>query len=481
MSQNKDPFCLGCHWEAFHLDDGRGPDDAPDASQQPQWDCEHHAHDHCDFDEACCDMDDCSEHCGSVCDGFVDCDASTACTVSHCEDTHCEDTGPVCFDEYCFGPDADHGLESWLGFGGPGPGPGPGPVPLDNDLLSTAEHGQPAKTDSAGPEHADAGSLLMMPYSTGNYCDHPGSHFDCHFDCHFDPKDPGVNPSYPAGVDPAEVFHMLGMCPDFSSCHSYLPDGHSCHSSGNLPDEHSCQSSSGKLGGGNLPSTPFPCLHSEYPGHSPRGKKDLIGDSPAQGPCRQHRCRVQPHAHSHAFSPYSRHPRSSHLLPSPSETPPLTPTPSVLTGREFSADSEVHMCKWTTSNDGAKRSCGAAFSDPGSLQEHLVAKHLSTVDGPKGNGYYCCWEGCYRPGEPFSQKSKLQGHFLTHSNRTSIAMLMLMLMIHTYGLQTKTSDARCAASRSRGMRHWSGTNAATAARNRSRARTAGSHLRTAAS
>ncbi|GAB1212751.1 hypothetical protein ATERTT37_001898 [Aspergillus terreus] len=41
---------------------------------------------------------------------------------------------------------------------------------------------------------------------------------------------------------------------------------------------------------------------------------------------------------------------------------------------------------------------------------------MTTVDGAKGTGYYCCWEGCHRPDEPFSQKSKLQGHFLTHSN-----------------------------------------------------------------
>jgi hypothetical protein len=44
----------------------------------------------------------------------------------------------------------------------------------------------------------------------------------------------------------------------------------------------------------------------------------------------------------------------------------------------------------------------------------VVPIALGTVNG-KGNGYYCCWEGCHRPDEPFSQKSKLQGHFLTHS------------------------------------------------------------------
>jgi hypothetical protein len=32
----------------------------------------------------------------------------------------------------------------------------------------------------------------------------------------------------------------------------------------------------------------------------------------------------------------------------------------------------------------------ATFADCGSLQEHLVATHMNTVNGAKGNGYYCC-------------------------------------------------------------------------------------------
>jgi hypothetical protein len=78
----------------------------------------------------------------------------------------------------------------------------------------------------------------------------------------------------------------------------------------------------------------------------------------------------------------------------------------------------LHVCKWAASIHGIKAVCGATFADPGALQEHLIASHMSTVNGAKGNGYYCCWEGCHRPDEPFSQKSKLQGHFLTHSNCT---------------------------------------------------------------
>lgn len=75
------------------------------------------------------------------------------------------------------------------------------------------------------------------------------------------------------------------------------------------------------------------------------------------------------------------------------------------------------ICRWQASVGGLTSMCGAVFANPASLQSHLVKEHLGTIEGPAGHGYYCRWDGCHRPNEPFSQKSKLQGHFLTHSNR----------------------------------------------------------------
>jgi hypothetical protein len=124
---------------------------------------------------------------------------------------------------------------------------------------------------------------------------------------------------------------------------------------------------------------------------------------------------------------------SSHLLSSPGETPPPLDggASSVLTTPDFSAeDSDLHICKWVTKIHGVQATCGATFADSGALQDHLVASHMNTVDGARGNGYYCCWDGCHRPDEPFSQKSKLQGHFLTHSNcKTPVALLRLQLCL----------------------------------------------------
>lgn len=374
-------------------------------------------------------MDDCSFNCDSVCDGFVDCDTSTACTVSHCEDTDCNDTGPVCFDQHCFGSeDAAHGIESLLGF--------PGLLNLDtsNLLLPTVQHSHaeqpPEPADgSAAAIHSHPDNLLMPYSAAGNYCDHNSLHHShAHDFSNLKGSDGSlVNPPYPVqGVNPAEVFHMLGMCADFSSGHRY-----------HLPEGHHCQNNLDKLNG-NTFSVPLTCFHPGYAHlhphpHSHSHVRGPESGSTAAGPCRtQHRCRVHPHAHPHPYSPYSRNSRSSvssHLLSSPSETPPPldTGTPSVLTSRGFSpVDSELHTCKWTTSHSGLKGTCGATFPDSGALQEHLIADHLVTVDGPKGNGYYCCWGGCHRQDEPFSQKAKLQGHFLTHSNCTSTYPAMYM-------------------------------------------------------
>ena len=415
QSKGSDPFCLECHWEAFHLDDRNSGDSCTD--HQPQWNCpdDHHTSlEQCDFDEACCDMDDCSYNCSSVCDGFVDCDESTVCTVPHCDDTECKDTGPVCFDDHCFTDDGtQHGIESLLGF--------PGTLHLDNGLLpsGTVGHGhaeQPAKpmaNPASGTMHTHSAENGLVPYTTHNYCDHRNSH---HLNFHDHSNSKGsdgslVNPSYPhGGVNPAEVFHMLGMCPDYSNCHNY-----------HLPETQHCQYNLDQLNENSF-SVPSTCFHSGYPHVSSHVKGAGNGHTVAKGPCRtHHRCRVHPHGHAHLYSPYSRNSRSSvssHLLSSPGDTPPpLDPgTPSVLTSRGFSpVESELHICKWFANN----RSCGATFSDAATLQEHLIANHLTTMDGPKGNGYYCCWDGCHRMGEPFSQKAKLQGHFLTHSNRTS--------------------------------------------------------------
>ncbi|PLB43932.1 hypothetical protein P170DRAFT_65826 [Aspergillus steynii IBT 23096] len=452
----KDDYCLECHWEAFHLD-GKDSEDSQEttpaaatatatATHQPsQWDCpgeEHHASlAHCEVDETCCDEDHCSVDCGSVCDGFVECDESTACSAVHCDDNcddnncddNCENPDPACFEDHCFGHNdshvhgTDHSLESLLGLGAP--------LTLEsNDLLPSAslDHSSEDQLSKAtgnpgfmGP--TPSADHFISPFSTTLPHCHPQNM--PHFHCHDFPKevhDNLMNPSYPLpnAVNPAEVFHMLGMCPDLSACQNFhVHEDQTFHHQ--PPSEPPTQTPSQNQ---SPDPNSFACFH------IPHFNVNDLMKSPAQlngnasrGPCRSHhRCRSHAHAHTHHhpyahYSPFSRHSRSSissQLLSSPGESPPpLEGGSSVLTSPDFSpTDRDLHVCKWVSSSNGIKTTCGATFPDSCALQEHLISRHMATVEGAKGTGYYCCWEGCHRPDEPFSQKSKLQGHFLTHSN-----------------------------------------------------------------
>ncbi|GFF39381.1 zinc-responsive transcriptional regulator ZAP1 [Aspergillus udagawae] len=426
----KDDFCLECHWEAFHLDGKDSQDAAETSAQPPDWSCldedHHHASlTHCAaIDEACCDVDDCSVTCPSVCDGFAECDEATACSVSHCDDQNCEGADAVCFDEHCFSF-ADHSgqaaennnLESLLGVGQP--------LSLEAcGLLPSSTIDQNQVHPPLKPTENATSDLVNSALSTDALFPFPATFPHCHpsyphFHCHTLPRDShnhlgNVQFPLPNNVDPADVFQMLGMCPSVSAC----PEPHT-------HEDQNCHIHLSKLDNGSTDS--FSCFHlPSTPHDSSKASVNVNGNVPLKGPCRSHhRCRIHPHAHVHPYGPYSAYSRqsrssvSSQLMSSPGETPPPLEggASSVLTSPGFSSvDGEVHICKWTTTSHGVKRSCGATFSDACALQEHLVATHMGTVEGAKGAGYYCCWEGCHRPDEPFSQKSKLQGHFLTHSS-----------------------------------------------------------------
>lgn len=424
-------FCLECRWEGFHID-GKDENRPPSDHAAHQWTNPNHEqtpalnHEHCEVDEACCDVDDCPLDCGSVCDGFVDCDASTVCSVAHCDDAHCdedhcESTDPNCFEDDCCDGLEDQSCEfdSFFGLNTP--------LSLDTSgMLPSASMGQPPVVENAKQlDHTLPGIIdpcyhqdFLSSYQA--HATHCEQNVASHFECHDFQKDlQGIFSTQPlptqTEVNPADVFHMLGVCPDYSIHH----DPHFAHEQA-FPSPLDVPKS-------NVPDPlnafhPHPEHHHAHAHGHFKNPNDLNIRIP-HGPHRSHhRCRGHHHAHAHPYSPYSRQSRSSissHLLSSPGETPPPLDggISSVLTTPEFSAeDTEIHVCKWATKLNGISAPCGAVFSNAGALQDHLVASHMNTVDGAKGNGYYCCWEGCHRPDEPFSQKSKLQGHFLTHSN-----------------------------------------------------------------
>lgn len=505
-----DDFCLECHWKDFRIDE-KDPVDSSESQPRAQWTCsdqEHHTSlVQCEEeDEACCDVDDCQDDCqfdcGSICDGFVDCDTSSVCSVAHCDDKHCEEdncddghcesTDPICFDDHCCDfSNQECNFDSFFGLNTPMSLGAPGILPAST--MDQHTFGEPGKT----AEHTVPGVIdpcyqqdFLSSYQThATQCDQNVTN---HFECHDFQKDlhamfPNQHFPQPTEVNPAEVFHMMGMCSDTSICH----DQHVQHTAPiNLqkPKIDTSPNAINRLHHDHDHHDHHNHHHAHTHGHF-KNPNDLNLHL-TRGPHRNHhRCRAHHHAHSHPYSPYSRQSRSSissHLLSSPGETPPPLDggVSSVLTTPDFSAeDNDLHICKWTTTLHGIQAPCGATFADSGALQEHLVSSHMSTVDGAKGNGYYCCWEGCHRPDEPFSQKSKLQGHFLTHSNckkPTTVFPALLLwnpLTIH----QIKTSSVLFVASHLLARRPWTAMSAATGATSRIGARTAGRLLPIAAS
>ncbi|GAD96614.1 C2H2 transcription factor [Paecilomyces variotii No. 5] len=404
---------------------GKNPMLSGSHDSQSPWCCPpgqtHDSHD-CTIDEACCDVDQCSVTCDSVCDGFIDCDNSTVCSESHCEDQNCEDqncgdTGPVCFDKHCFeGSHDGQSLEALLGQD----------IQLNWDTAgffpSTSapgnENSQAQKPDD--PFHHNTvdfrstDELLSSLSAPANNAQH---HDSCHSSsCQAPSKESTVSLSSPSYSNQSDLA-SLGACDMLGVGHGYLSCGHHIHGVHPLLQDGNMD----KLFGLS-PSIAAPCSDTDHQhlDNCLRTPADS-GAHGFHGVCRSHAHR-HTHCHSHPYMQYARRHRSSvssHLMSSPADTPPPLEggISSGLTSPTFATDDhEAYVCKWTFNHDGMKVACGASFADAGTLQEHLISKHTGTMDGSKGHGYYCCWEGCHRPDEPFSQKSKLQGHFLTHSN-----------------------------------------------------------------
>lgn len=425
-----DDFCLECRWEDLHIDSNEPLGQSSDLSRL-QWNCtdqEHHTSlAPTQVNDPCCDLDDCSVDCQSVCDGFPDCDDSVACSAAHCDkldcdedhcEDHCDSTDSLCLEDHCCDTTVaqDCGFEAFFGL----------TTPLSPDptgMLPSAamahepyvEQGRPEYTLPAMIDPCYHESFLSSYQEHSSHCDqNVTNHFDCH-DFQKDLQGMFGNQHYstPTQVNPSDVFQMLGTCPDFSVCHEpHLPESQLFSNAIEKPKT-------------DLAVDALNCLHPEHHhvhDHDHFKNPNDLNLNISRGVHRSHhRCRAHHHGHMH-YSPYSRQSRSSvssHFLSSPRDTPPPLEggSSSIMTTPDFSTDdNELHVCKWTARTHGVKTTCGAAFADAGALQEHLMANHMSTVDGARGNGYYCCWAGCHRPDEPFSQKSKLQGHFLTHSN-----------------------------------------------------------------
>ncbi|KAI1981385.1 zinc-finger protein [Ophidiomyces ophidiicola] len=386
-----DPFCLECHWENYHMaeSDLLSPSECFDIACWNNSDLGNHLSS-CDGPD-CCDMDDCARGCADVCDGFVDCDKSTICSEAFCDNSNCQTEGTACFDKDCIGSHYDH--DAFLSQSGP----------LSWDCLSLV----PDRSNNCG-FHDDG-----LESALSSHMHSPGTAIPS--DISLSLKDLGHNfyanqnsfNSQPHMPPPQCINHNLDAI-----CVSNITDF--CHTLGNCAYPHRSANPPSTLGNCSETSAPYASLHSSRtPHHHYHHRYSSLHTLGSQFSRR--RLDATP-----TVTESTRTTPSLSLQSSPVPTSSCRDLNSVgpFDSPDFLGTEELHICRWIAhSSDNAI--CGAIFPDAGSLQKHLTSVHADPRQGCQGQGYYCCWDGCSRPDEPFSQKSKLQGHFLTHSNYKS--------------------------------------------------------------
>ncbi|EEQ33416.1 zinc-responsiveness transcriptional activator [Microsporum canis CBS 113480] len=392
-------FCWECYWP--NLDADGNTTLAPgcvDSSCWNQGDFSHQPLDICGTGTECCDDDKCSPGCATICDGFVDCDKSTACSEPPCNDMNCNEQSTACFDINCVN-ESEQSLRCIE----------------QNHFFS---QGVPLSWGCLDLQNAAA--------TTTNVAVNEASLQDCNMDSdkfrphlHFH----SVGPLNSLDLNPVSKEMGNGSIDPYCcyTKHSRPVVGPPCstHAASIWPITNATAECNNNLNSQNNTQN---CYLNHF---TPRTNIDKSFDIVqwSAGTIQQDQADQSLHsqASSASFIPdaiTNTSTISTRSTPNLSlDSSPLT----CLTSREVSIQSvgyvsdELHICKWLPNGDSGLI-CGITFPDAKSLQEHLVQEHANQTEGAKGGGYYCCWEGCHRPHEPFSQKSKLQGHYLTHSN-----------------------------------------------------------------
>ncbi|EEP78594.1 hypothetical protein UREG_03440 [Uncinocarpus reesii 1704] len=339
-------------------------------------------------------MDDCSDKCTTVCDGFVDCDKSTICSESYCHNSQCQNPTTACFDEHCMGShygDVQHGLENtFLNQDG---SINWDCTSLNPEHLNCGFHGQNLETSF--PSHTHSMGAPATPSS-----ELPGSvkslgHGHYYSQQPFGPRTHMVPGSC--------LTHGLGsIC--IGSAQELCNSADDCTYQQKLDNGLTLENCSGM-------SAPFASLQTSRVLHHRYQHGSL--QALASQLCRQHEA-----ARTVTTSTRTTPSLSIQSSPVPTSSHQEMSSASAFASPDFMGTDGLHICRWV-GNKLENTICGAIFPDAGSLQKHLTVAHADPSQGCQGQGYYCCWEGCSRPDEPFSQKSKLQGHFLTHSNYKS--------------------------------------------------------------
>lgn len=416
MSQRPEtnPFCVECHWEDHHMTNNSTLSAAEcfdlmcwNGANGADYDSGHPLI--CDTAVECCDMGDCSRDCATVCDGFVDCDKATVCSESYCDNLNCQNTGTACFDEDCIGthfdsfPQHSHdddflaqeGSLNWNCLGLESTNNGCG-FNNGNFGMGFPSHGHTNGTFSSSQIPSSNRELAQSHlYGQSSLTNHSQSVSD---------------PCFEHGLGGICISNTIDPCHSFSDC-TYP------RKAGTNPS----------LGGCSETSTLLASLHaSRIPQHRYNYNEPSF-QSLASQLCHRHQETTTAATTSARTTP-SLSIQSSPISASLCREASIS---SMFENSDLIGNDELHICRWVDQTSD-HRICGALFSDAGSLQKHLTTTHADPTKGSQGQGYYCCWEGCSRPNEPFSQKSKLQGHFLTHSNCMSYFPLPIFATTYTY-------------------------------------------------
>lgn len=391
----------------------------------------------------CCESDQCSPECLPSCDGFVDCDDENFCTNLDCAEDACQDTAPPCFDADC--------LQTIQSVGYQGAGRAQEFSPWWNTTTEgQASNGLVWATQSAAPiwhveQNYSFGQYPLLRNTSINSGFVPGidsSHspvkrrkVSTEFGQHSSQYTYGLTQQQQSmetgGGHPTQCKWVQGglQCDmtlyDWRALDYHVQEQHikpqtSLHCQWNhceedidssallshvkrkhspARDEHVClwqgcdatfedvDDLDRHLKGGHVSNNELHCEW-ERCGATAVDPKDL-----------------------------SLHLQTDHLMDPRSISLNDTPGSDHTAAHATSDAIEKYVCEWMLGQ--GEMACGMTFNSTGELQQHLKGFHLKMVTSK--SDLVCCWRGCERgPEKPFSQKGKLERHFVTHTGCRSL-------------------------------------------------------------
>ncbi|MCJ1364066.1 zinc-finger protein [Acarospora aff. strigata] len=421
--------------------DGSSPEIVDDKASTCSDECEEAA---C---SDCCESDQCSPECLPSCDGFVDCDDDNFCTNVECAEDVCLDTAPPCFDTDCLQTPPNLGLQSfsrpqecfpwfhttttdqtfnnllWAANTA-------GPSSLTGESYSLPQYsyiGTPFTTAGTVVNNGVSQSPAKRRKISSEYGQHSQQYLYGPPEQQQIIENTGGHPAqckWVQGGEPCDTTLYGWRALDYHVQEQHIKPQTSLHCQWNHCEED---------------IDPSALLSHVKRKHSPARNEhvclwqgcdakfedadDLDRHLKAghvsnnQLHCEWERCGAT------AIDPrdLSLHLQTDHLMdpgtmsldnPRASCDTPASVSPEIV---------EEHVCRWILEQgDGSNEAtCGMTFQSTGHLQQHLKDSHLKAVTSK--TNLVCRWQGCERgPEKPFSQKGKLERHFVTHTGRRSL-------------------------------------------------------------